>query len=79
MKRTLFIIGMMLTCALSKAQTEVGNFIPGSTLAGVNYFLPQTALRITVVAEKSVVTVLPLSMPVVFALGLHSYFTTSLE
>lgn len=56
MKRTLFIIGMMLTCALSKAQTEVGNFIPGSTLDGVNYFLPQTALRITVVAEKAVVT-----------------------
>ena len=41
---------------LTFAQTEVGNFVPGSTLDGVNYFLPQTALRITVVAEKTVVT-----------------------
>ena len=41
---------------LAKAQTEVSNFVPGSTIDGVNYFLPQTALRITVVAEKSVTT-----------------------
>ncbi len=38
------------------AQTEVETFVPGTTLEGVNYFLPQTALRITVVAEKTEVT-----------------------
>ena len=38
------------------AQTEVGNFVPGSTLEGVNYYLPKTALRVVVVAEKSVTT-----------------------
>lgn len=38
------------------AQTEVSNFVPGSTLEGVNYFLPQTALRITVVCEKTLTT-----------------------
>ncbi|MDE7166229.1 MAG: DUF4831 family protein [Bacteroidaceae bacterium] len=37
----------------SSAQTDVTDFVPGSTLEGVNYFLPQTALRITVVAEKT--------------------------
>lgn len=36
------------------AQTEVAPFVPGSTLEGVSYFLPKTALRITVVADKIV-------------------------
>ncbi len=36
------------------AQTEVAPFVPGSTLEGVSYFLPKTALRITVVADKTV-------------------------
>ena len=38
------------------AQTEVSNFVPGTTIDGVNYFLPQTALRVTVIAEKSITT-----------------------
>ncbi len=38
------------------AQTEVAPFVPGVTLEGVNYFLPQTALRVTVVAEMTVTT-----------------------
>ena len=37
------------------AQTEVEPFIPGSTLDGVNYFLPKTALRMVVEIEKTVV------------------------
>lgn len=41
---------------LSVAQTEVSNFVPGATLEGVNYYLPQTALRVTVVAEKQETT-----------------------
>lgn len=55
MKRivVLFIIHCTLFIG-ALAQTEVSQFIPGTTVDGVNYFLPQTALRITVVAEKTV-------------------------
>ncbi|MBQ8969273.1 MAG: DUF4831 family protein [Bacteroidaceae bacterium] len=61
MKRIALIVLTILsplTTHLSpvSAQTEVTNFVPGSTLDGVNYFLPQTALRVTVVAEKNVTT-----------------------
>ena len=49
-----FILHSSLFTLHSIAQTEVSNFVPGSTLDGVNYFLPKTALRITVVAEKTV-------------------------
>ncbi|MCR4921837.1 MAG: DUF4831 family protein [Bacteroidaceae bacterium] len=38
----------------SHAQTDVTPFVPGSTLEGVAYYLPRTAVRITVVAEKTV-------------------------
>lgn len=36
------------------AQTEVEPFTPGSTVEGVCYYLPRTALRVTVTAEKTV-------------------------
>ena len=39
------------------AQTEVTRYIPGSTPEGVTYYLPQTALKITVIASR--VTVKP--------------------
>ena len=39
------------------AQTEVTRYIPGSTPEGVTYYLPQTALRITLIASR--VTVKP--------------------
>ena len=38
------------------AQTDVSSFVPGTTTDGVCYFLPQTALRITIIAEKNVTT-----------------------
>ncbi len=38
----------------TQAQTEVEPFIPGSTIEGISYFLPKTAFRVTVVAEKTV-------------------------
>lgn len=57
MKRIAFLIFTLAHfTAFSSAQTQVSNFIPGVTQQGVNYFLPQTALRITVVAEKTVIT-----------------------
>jgi len=38
---------------LLMAQTEVEPFVPGSTLEGVTYYLPRTAFRVTVIAEKT--------------------------
>lgn len=53
--RTLFC-GLVL-CALSAvAQTEVTPYVPGATVEGVTYYLPRTALRLVVVAEKQVYT-----------------------
>lgn len=37
------------------AQTEVERFVPGSTLEGVAYYLPRTAFRVTIIAEKTTV------------------------
>lgn len=55
MKRLfLFFIILPLSFLSAKAQTDVTPFIPGSTLEGMAYFLPRTAVRITVVAEKTV-------------------------
>lgn len=51
-----FIFNFQFSIFNLSAQTEVSKFVPGTTIDGVNYFLPQTALRITVVAEKSVTT-----------------------
>lgn len=66
MNRRLLILGMLLGVAplsifnfqfsTCQAQTEVSNFVPGATLDGVNYYLPQTALRVTVVAERQETT-----------------------
>ena len=36
------------------AQTEISEFRPGSTLEGINYFLPKTVFEIVFVAEKAV-------------------------
>lgn len=44
----------LLYLTIGMAQTEVNRFVPGTTVDGVNYFMPQTAFRITVVAEKKV-------------------------
>lgn len=49
----LFAMGASLAAT---AQTEIENFVPGATLEGVSYFLPRTALRVTVETEKTVVT-----------------------
>ena len=56
MKR-LLTIGLLAISFLScKAQTDVTHFVPGSTLEGVNYFLPSTAFRVVIEAEKTVTT-----------------------
>ncbi len=56
MKKLLTLSLLALASLATYAQTEVSNFIPGSTLEGVNYYLPRTAFRIVVEAEKTVTT-----------------------
>ena len=57
MKRlVLFFIQCALFMGSGYAQTEVEPFKPGSTLEGVCYYLPKTAFRVTIEAEKTVVT-----------------------
>ena len=54
MKKTVTIF-LLLIGVLTNAwsQTEVSEFRPGSTLEGVNYFLPKMLFKVVVVAEKS--------------------------
>ena len=49
-------LGLALCCTVlgMQAQTDVSDFVPGSTLEGVSYFLPKTAFRITIITEKTV-------------------------
>lgn len=58
MKRLIFssaILAVFCVASLhTSAQTETEQFIPGSTLEGVCYYLPRTALRVVVKAEKTV-------------------------
>ena len=58
MKTHLYSLIPILYSALSltaTAQTEVEPFVPGSTLEGVTYYLPRTAFRVTVIAEKTTI------------------------
>lgn len=57
MKRILLVLIFnftLFTVHHALAQTEVEPFVPGSTLEGIAYFLPRTAFRVTVIAEKTV-------------------------
>ncbi len=57
MKKHISVSLCLLVLSLcTKAQTEVSYYQPGVTVEGVTYFLPRTALRIIVEAEKTVVT-----------------------
>ena len=51
-----FIIGALLALATcSYGQTEVKQYVPGITAEGVTYYLPKTALHITVKADRTTV------------------------
>lgn len=55
--KTKILLCSLAMCSLSaSAQTEVTPYIPGATIEGVTYYLPSTAIRVTVVAEKQVYT-----------------------
>lgn len=43
-----------MTSILAMGQTEVAPFVPGSTIEGVSYYLPRTAFRVTIQAEKTI-------------------------
>lgn len=55
-KPSLLALALCLNSHTASAQTEVSPFVPGSTLEGVTYCLPQTAFRVTVVTEKTTTT-----------------------
>lgn len=57
MKKIFFAALLSMGTMAAVAQTEVTPFVPGSTLEGVSYFLPKTALRMVVEVEKT--TVIP--------------------
>lgn len=56
MKTKSLFCALALYAAGVTAQTAVAPYIPGSTVEGVTYYLPRTALRIIVIAEKQVYT-----------------------
>lgn len=42
-----------LSPLFSSSGTDIERFVPGSTLEGVCYYLPRTAFRVTIIAEKT--------------------------
>ncbi|MBQ5694399.1 MAG: DUF4831 family protein [Bacteroidaceae bacterium] len=56
LRHAILISAGILFSSYALAQTQVSKFVPGSTLEGVNYFLPRTAFRIVITTERTVVT-----------------------
>ncbi len=56
LKCSALISAFALHSVAAIAQTQTEKFIPGTTVEGVSYFLPRTALRMMVTVEKTVVT-----------------------
>lgn len=55
MKKTLLAALVAASmCTTMNAQTEVEPFVPGTTVEGVSYYLPRTAFRVTICAERTV-------------------------
>lgn len=55
MKKIFSVCLLVFMTIWAMAQTQTERFVPGSTLEGVCYYLPQTAFRVVVTAEKTVV------------------------
>ena len=55
MKPALILI-VLLSSPVAVAQTQLNNYRPGVTPEGAVYFLPKTALRISVLVEKTTYT-----------------------
>lgn len=56
MKRIFFCLSLLIHISWISAQTATSMYLPGVTTEGAVYFLPKTAIRITVQIEKSVYT-----------------------
>lgn len=54
--KTLCALSVCAVAVPAAAQTEVTPYVPGATVEGVTYYLPRTALRLVVTAEKEVYT-----------------------
>jgi len=54
MRKLLFLSLLALSSITGFAQTENNKFVPGSTLEGINYYMPRTAFRLVVETEKTV-------------------------
>jgi len=54
--KKLFVAGMLAISCGAMAQSEISEYRPGVTSEGAVYFLPKTALRITVQIEKTTYT-----------------------
>jgi hypothetical protein len=52
MKRTLLLLSIVAISVSATAQTQVKRYQPGVTTEGVTYYLPATALKITVVEHR---------------------------
>ena len=55
MRHTILSCLLLVSSALA-AQTQVYDYTPGVTPDGATFFLPKTAIRISVLAEKTVYT-----------------------
>lgn len=57
MKRLFFVLTFLQCCLFGlQAQTELTDYRPGVTPEGAVYFLPKTAIRVSVLVEKTVYT-----------------------
>lgn len=50
--RNIALFCLMLVCGTAASQTQVSNHTPGVTPDGATFFLPKTAIRISVMVEK---------------------------
>lgn len=56
MRKSLIYLTLFFIITVCRAQTEVKQYVPGATAESVTYFLPKTAIRLTVITEKEVYT-----------------------
>lgn len=51
--RIFSVVAILFVMLSLSAQTQIEPFVPGATIEGVSYFLPRTALRVVITAEKT--------------------------
>ena len=56
MKKIFSIVTLALSALTLNAQTQTSMYTPGATTDGIVYFLPKTAIRVSLLIEKSTYT-----------------------